>query len=50
MLELTKVMKFFVLNGGVLRIISLIFYVEARKHGAEAVSEPSWMHELSTSS
>jgi hypothetical protein len=50
MLELAKVVKFFVLNGGVLRIISLIFDVEAGKHGAEVISEPSWIHELATSS
>jgi len=51
MLELSK-------SGGVLcaqwrcvlRIISLISDVEAGKHGAEAVSEPSWIHELGTSS
>jgi hypothetical protein len=41
MLELAKVVNFFVLNGGVLRIISLISDVEAGKHGAEAVSESS---------
>jgi hypothetical protein len=50
MLEFAKVVKFSVLNGGVLRIISLISDVEAGKHGAEAASEPSWIHELGTAS
>jgi hypothetical protein len=50
MLEFAKEVKFLVLNGGVLNIISLISDVEAGKHGAEAASEPSWIHELGTSS